>query len=150
LVSKNRRLLEDLTKLRVSFEDLSSQHSRSEGTIENLEAEMERVKVLNERLENDLMQVNKGEERSGGAGQGLAGLEIGKVVSDEVVVGARSRLKSQLGGTRFPCSLHKQWRLVDPAHCYQSTGPFPPTQCRARRGESRLPLHLPENTIADA
>ncbi|RSH91821.1 hypothetical protein EHS25_009191 [Saitozyma podzolica] len=79
LVSKNRRLLEDLTKLRVSFEDLSSQHSRSEETIENLEAEIERVKVLNERLENDLMQVNKGEERSGGAGQGLAGLEIGKV-----------------------------------------------------------------------
>jgi hypothetical protein len=82
----------------VSFEDLSSQHSRSEETIENLEAEIERVKVLNERLENDLMQVNKGEERSGGAGQGLAGLEIGKVVSDEGFAGEKN--EAQVGTRR--------------------------------------------------
>ncbi|KAK1922128.1 CASP C terminal-domain-containing protein [Papiliotrema laurentii] len=78
LVSKNRRLLDELTKLRVSWEELSAQHIKSEDTVESLQAEVARQRGLNEKLENDLMSLNKeGLERSGGSGIGLAGLDIG-------------------------------------------------------------------------
>jgi homeobox protein cut-like len=58
LVSKNRRLLEDLTKIRVSWEELSTAHAKSEQSIELLQNELGRVKELNERLESDLMHMN--------------------------------------------------------------------------------------------
>ena len=85
LVAKNRRLLEELTKLRVSWEDLSGQHAKSEDVIGGLEGEVTRQKTLNERLENDLMAVNKGADVDVGKekvamvtpAQGLAGLDIG-------------------------------------------------------------------------
>ncbi|RXK36992.1 homeobox protein cut-like [Tremella mesenterica] len=82
LVAKNRRLLEDVTRLRVSFEDLSGQHSRSEEMLDNLQNELNRQKMLNEKLENDLSSINK-ENGTGtvpGMGTpapGLAGLDIG-------------------------------------------------------------------------
>jgi homeobox protein cut-like len=81
LVSKNRRLLEDLTKLRVSWDELSTTHEKSADTIDQLQNELNTIKQLNERLENDLMSLNKegeGRDREGGAG--LAGLDIGKPV----------------------------------------------------------------------
>lgn len=81
LVSKNRRLLEDLTKLRVSWDDLSATHEKSADTIDQLQNELNTIKQLNERLENDLMSLNKegeGRDREGGAG--LAGLDIGRPV----------------------------------------------------------------------
>lgn len=81
LVSKNRRLLEDLTKLRVSWDELSTTHEKSADTIDQLQNELNTIKQLNERLENDLMSLNKegeGRDREGGAG--LAGLDIGRPV----------------------------------------------------------------------
>lgn len=81
LVSKNRRLLEDLTKLRVSWDELTASHSKSEEDIDQLQEELGRIKELNERLENDLMSLNKeGEMRDRDGGPGLAGLDIGKPV----------------------------------------------------------------------
>jgi homeobox protein cut-like len=81
LVSKNRRLLEDLTKLRVSFEDLSVLSSKNEEAAEGLKVEVSRLKGLNEKLENDLMGLNKDVEGykigGGGSSAGLAGLDIG-------------------------------------------------------------------------
>ncbi|WWD19588.1 hypothetical protein CI109_104049 [Kwoniella shandongensis] len=79
LVSKNRRLLEDLTKLRVSWEDLTSDHEKAQEMIESLQADVVRQRGLVEKLENDLMVLNKDGERSGTAtpAQGLAGLDIG-------------------------------------------------------------------------
>lgn len=83
-MSKNRRLLEDLTKLRVSWEELSSSHLKSEHTIESMQSELGRLKELNERLESDLMSMNDGggekREREGTPAPGLAGLDIGKQV----------------------------------------------------------------------
>ena len=80
-MAKNRRLLEEVTKLRVSFEDSSHQYSKSEEVIQGLQNEVDRQKGLNEKLENDLMSLNKGGEgdRSGThtPAQGLAGLDIG-------------------------------------------------------------------------
>ncbi|KAI9633995.1 CASP C terminal-domain-containing protein [Dioszegia hungarica] len=81
LVSKNRRLLDDLTKLRVAFEEVSTAHSRSEEYAEGLREKAERMKELNERLEGDLIRVNGGGAAEGGAGRGekgLAGLDLGR------------------------------------------------------------------------
>lgn len=84
LVSKNRRLLEDLTKLRVSWDELSTSHTKSEEVIEELQNEVGRIKSLNERLENDLMSLNKeGELKDREGGPGLAGLDIGRPVSGD-------------------------------------------------------------------
>ncbi|KAK4689850.1 homeobox protein cut-like, partial [Tremellales sp. Uapishka_1] len=84
LVVKNRRLLEDLTKLRVAWEELSVQHVKSEEALDGVQFELNRQKALNERLENDLLMVNNKEEigrevRAGSMtpAQGLAGLDLG-------------------------------------------------------------------------
>lgn len=76
-MSKNRRLLEDLTKLRVAHEELTSQYNKSEEGTESLKAEVNRIRLLNEKLENDLMSLNKGEGDKTERGAGLAGLDIG-------------------------------------------------------------------------
>lgn len=77
LTSKNRRLLEDLTKLRVSWEDLSSEHAKAEEMIEGLQVDLALQRELVEKLESDLMVLNNREDRVGTPGQGLAGLDIG-------------------------------------------------------------------------
>lgn len=76
LVSKNRRLLEDLTKLRVAHDELTTQHNRSQEAVQSVQDELDRLRQLNERLEGDLMSVNKEHEKSD-KGAGLAGLDIG-------------------------------------------------------------------------
>lgn len=83
LVSKNRRLLDDLTKLRVSYEELSSSSARDAEALGQLEAELERIKQLNEKLEMDLMSLHNGEEPGAAkekSATGLAGLDLGKSV----------------------------------------------------------------------
>ncbi|EKC99410.1 vacuole transport-related protein [Trichosporon asahii var. asahii CBS 8904] len=76
LVSKNRRLLEDLTKLRVAHDELTTQFNKSEESVQSDQEEIARLRQLNERLEADLMSVNKENEKSD-KGAGLAGLDIG-------------------------------------------------------------------------
>ena len=84
LVAKNRRVLDELTRLRVTWEELSGEHATAQQQLGTVNAELERVKGLNEKLENDLMSINKGGEgrSEGTAGavvgaSGLAGLDIG-------------------------------------------------------------------------
>nr|ODN99957.1 homeobox protein cut-like [Cryptococcus depauperatus CBS 7855] len=79
LVSKNRRLLEDLTKVRISWEELSGEHVKAEEIIESLQADLAKQRELVEKLEVDLISLNHREDRSGTGtpGQGLAGLDIG-------------------------------------------------------------------------
>lgn len=72
LVAKNRRLLDDLTRLRVANEELSTHRGRNEEMGEGLRQEVERLRDLNTRLEADLSRVN------GEADKGLAGLDIGR------------------------------------------------------------------------
>ncbi|WVW86102.1 hypothetical protein I302_108141 [Kwoniella bestiolae CBS 10118] len=76
LVSKNRRLLEDLTKLRVSYEELNSEHSKTDEIIENLQVDLNKQLSLVEKLENDLMNINNKDEGEK-EGKGLQGLDIG-------------------------------------------------------------------------
>lgn len=77
LVSKNRRLLEDVTKLRVAHEEALSQLSKAEDSAQQTQSELDRLRTLNERLENDLLSLNNGEGAKGDRGAGLAALDIG-------------------------------------------------------------------------
>jgi homeobox protein cut-like len=85
LVVKNRRLQEEVTKLRVAHEELSSSCLKAEAELGEVQSELGKQKSLNERLENDLLMVNKGDnvkertERQGSMtpAQGLAGLDLG-------------------------------------------------------------------------
>lgn len=77
--------MEDLTKLRVAFEEVSTAHARAEEYTEGLKEEVERAKELNEKLEGDLIRVNAtgGAGSAGGEGlgkgeKGLAGLDLGR------------------------------------------------------------------------
>ena len=80
-MSKNRRLLDDLTKLRVAHEELNTQFERTEEMSEGFRTELDRVKGLNERLEADLARLNGSGDGPVGSGEkGLAGLDIGRPV----------------------------------------------------------------------
>jgi homeobox protein cut-like len=117
LVSKNRRLLEDLTKLRVSWDELSTTHESSAQTIDQLQNELDTIKQLNERLENDLMSLNKeGEMRDREAGAGLAGLDIGKPVGRQL-----TRVLQDIADTvGWACftSNRGERRYINPTNCY--------------------------------
>lgn len=82
LVSKNRRLQDDLTKLRVSWEDLNTEHVQQKEEIDSLQADVQKQRGLVERLESDLAMMNNGKaptsrEPTGSSAAGLAGLDIG-------------------------------------------------------------------------
>lgn len=53
-----------------------SQHSKAEDGVSQTQTELARIRALNEKLENDLMQLNNGEGKDR-SGPGLAGLDIG-------------------------------------------------------------------------
>lgn len=134
LVAKNRRLLEELTKLRVLWEDLSGQHVKSEDAIEGLQNEVARQRNLNEKLENDLIAVNKGangemgKERSGTGtpAQGLAGLDIGgKVV--RTVCRARLELKARAGRPSVTCDFRCQRGFLHTSHRHEPARSLPTT-----------------------
>ncbi|CAE6403371.1 unnamed protein product, partial [Rhizoctonia solani] len=83
LMAKNRKLLEDLTKIRAQLE--SSLQAVSEEII-HTRTELEKQTALNERLENDLLQINQRasnnaveKEETVPSGQdGLSGLNLGR------------------------------------------------------------------------
>lgn len=105
LVAKNRRLLEELTKLRVSWEDLSNLHHKAEDHVETLQEELNRQRGLNEKLENDLISVNREDKGSSAPAQGLAGLDIGGKPSVSAAYSAHSVrvLIGFEGGPGFSC-----------------------------------------------
>ena len=58
LMSKNRKLQDGMTKLRVAQEELSTSLQVTKNELEEITARYEEQKVLNDRLENDLLRVN--------------------------------------------------------------------------------------------
>lgn len=58
LMSKNRRLQDGMTKLRVGHEELSLSLQNAKSELEEITAKYEEQKALNEKLENDLLRVN--------------------------------------------------------------------------------------------
>lgn len=58
LMSKNRKLQDGMTKLRVAQEELSASLQVTKNELEEITARYEEQKALNDRLENDLLRVN--------------------------------------------------------------------------------------------
>ncbi|OCH92318.1 hypothetical protein OBBRIDRAFT_833541 [Obba rivulosa] len=59
LATKNKRILEELTKFRILHGELEASLRATEAELEQTEAELEKQRALNERLENDLLQMDQ-------------------------------------------------------------------------------------------
>ncbi|KAH9839474.1 CASP C terminal-domain-containing protein, partial [Rhodofomes roseus] len=91
LVTKNKRIQEELTKFRILHGELEASLMAAQAQFAATESELEKQRMLNERLENDLLQMDQ-RKPNGDAGSdsprigsmdGLAGIELGKkTVSD--------------------------------------------------------------------
>ncbi|KAF8973105.1 CASP C terminal-domain-containing protein [Flammula alnicola] len=81
LSTKNKRLQEELTKLRILHAELEESLQNSRQQLETSTLELEKQKQLNEKLETDLLSINKenGGRRSTDSDQDvLSSLDIGK------------------------------------------------------------------------
>lgn len=89
----------------MSWEDLSNLHHKAEDHVETLQEELNRQRGLNEKLENDLISVNREDKGSSTPAQGLAGLDIGGKASVGAVCLAHSVwvLTVFEGGPGFSC-----------------------------------------------
>ncbi|KAJ3936522.1 MAG: CASP C terminal-domain-containing protein [Lentinula lateritia] len=78
LASKNKRLLEELTKFRILHGELEASLQHAQGQLDSTSTELEKQKTLNEKLENDLLSLNKpnGDVSPSGSSDVLAGLEV--------------------------------------------------------------------------
>ncbi|KAH7339558.1 CASP C terminal-domain-containing protein [Rhizoctonia solani] len=86
LMAKNRKLLEELTKIRVAHSELESSLQAISEEIIHTREELEKQTSLNEKLENDLLQINQRasngaaerEEAAPSGQDGLSGLNLGR------------------------------------------------------------------------
>ncbi|KAH0588944.1 hypothetical protein H2248_004729 [Termitomyces sp. 'cryptogamus'] len=59
LATKNKRILEELTKFRILHSELEESLRGAEDQLKTIGSELEKQKALNEKLENDLLSMNK-------------------------------------------------------------------------------------------
>ncbi|KAG5654395.1 hypothetical protein H0H81_003219 [Sphagnurus paluster] len=88
LATKNKRILEELTKFRILHSELEESLQVAQEQLKNLGAELEKQKTLNEKLENDLLSMNKHQHNgnmtpSESGVDILAGLELGTKKSSD-------------------------------------------------------------------
>ncbi|KAI0733144.1 CASP C terminal-domain-containing protein [Fomitopsis betulina] len=86
LVAKNKRIQEELTKFRVLHGELEASLMAAQAQLDATESELEKQRMLNEKLETDLLQMDQ-RKPNGEVGfdsptlsalDGLAGIELGK------------------------------------------------------------------------
>ncbi|KAH9935535.1 CASP C terminal-domain-containing protein [Fomitopsis serialis] len=87
LVTKNKRIQEELTKFRILHGELEASVMAAQAQLAVTESELEKQRMLSEKLENDLLQMEQRKQNgdSGlsdspriGSMDGLAGIELGK------------------------------------------------------------------------
>ncbi|KAK0454978.1 CASP C terminal-domain-containing protein [Armillaria borealis] len=82
LATKNKRLLEELTKFRILHSELENSLQAAQDQLSSTGADLEKQKALNEKLENDLLSMNK--HRTNGditppeSSDVLTGLDLGR------------------------------------------------------------------------
>ncbi|PCH43609.1 hypothetical protein WOLCODRAFT_18462 [Wolfiporia cocos MD-104 SS10] len=112
LATKNKRILEELTKFRILHGELEASLQASQTDLAATESELEKQRALNDKLENDLLQMDQRKpngELSGGASSAdltslgsidaLAGLDLGKKTTElrkqfNIISELRSEVKS--------------------------------------------------------
>jgi homeobox protein cut-like len=89
LATKNKKIMEELTKFRILHNDLEASLRAAEERIQSTASELERQKELNEKLETDLFSVNQQQAEieaqppSQTSADILSGLNIGKKPSSD-------------------------------------------------------------------
>ncbi|KAF7361668.1 Golgi membrane protein [Mycena venus] len=83
LATKNKRILEELTKFRIIHAELEASLQTSEERLATTTAELEKQKILNEKLETDLVSMNSHKSNGDLASEAdstdvLAGLDLGR------------------------------------------------------------------------
>ncbi|KAF5370573.1 hypothetical protein D9758_001927 [Tetrapyrgos nigripes] len=82
LATKNKRILEELTKLRILHSELEASLQTVHGQLESTTEELTKQKALNENLENDLLSMNRhktnGDAPPSESSDVLAGLDLGR------------------------------------------------------------------------
>ncbi|KAJ6499051.1 CASP C terminal-domain-containing protein [Mycena sanguinolenta] len=85
LATKNKRLLEDLTKLRIIHAELEISLQTAEERLASITAELQKQQILTEKLETDLLSMNSHKSNGdlapsadGDSTDILAGLDLGK------------------------------------------------------------------------
>ncbi|KAG9027267.1 hypothetical protein FRB95_007950 [Tulasnella sp. JGI-2019a] len=65
LMAKNKRMLDELTKFRIMYGEAESSLQVTTESLDHCRSELEKERLLTERLENDLLQVNSQQQRPG-------------------------------------------------------------------------------------
>ncbi|THV02426.1 hypothetical protein K435DRAFT_792605 [Dendrothele bispora CBS 962.96] len=81
LATKNKRLQEELTKLRILHGELEASLQTTQGQLESTTSDLSKQKTLNENLENDLLFMNRHKvngDASSESSDVLAGLDLGR------------------------------------------------------------------------
>jgi homeobox protein cut-like len=128
LLEKNKRLQDELTTLRVEHSELTEKSQGSGKELGDLRSEVGRLKRLNERLEEDLLEVGTG----GGGGGGRNGMKGSLGMSAEEALDEMGRIEVSARGTYVPdqdCAAH--------THCpSRRAGGFSHIVTQARSGRS--------------
>jgi len=92
LATKNKRILEELTKFRILHAELEASLLGVQSDLAATEADLQKQRALNEKLENDLLQMDSHKPNGDASGAGtpdfgapsdaLAGLDLGKKSTD--------------------------------------------------------------------
>ncbi|KAL0956421.1 hypothetical protein HGRIS_002569 [Hohenbuehelia grisea] len=92
LAAKNKHLQEELTKLRILLGELEASIQSSQVQLSDTSTELEKQKILNEKLENDLLSMNKHQTNGdatpssdAGSADVLSRLDLGRKASDSSV-----------------------------------------------------------------
>ncbi|TRM69395.1 CASP C terminal-domain-containing protein [Schizophyllum amplum] len=95
LATKNKRILDELAKFRVTHAELETTLTSVQSRLEGTSQELEKQRALNEKLENDLLALDRpagersGRETPAEGADALAGLDIGgRKASDSPARGA--------------------------------------------------------------
>jgi len=89
LATKNKRILEELTKFRIIHAELEASLQTAEERLATTTAELEKQKILNEKLETDLVSMNSHKSNGDLTSEGdstdvLAGLDLGRKTEQPV------------------------------------------------------------------
>ncbi|KAH8828570.1 CASP C terminal-domain-containing protein [Flagelloscypha sp. PMI_526] len=128
LATKNKKLLEELTKIRISHAELEASLGATENHLKSTASELEKQKELNNKLEDDLLSVNNqpngdvgssGSPSRAGSTDALASLDLGRKKESDgpirtsilpIVTSQRDRFRQR--NAELEEELRKQFQII--------------------------------------